>query len=115
MIITGSVILAFLVFHLRTFKFGTYYTTQLGGETVRDLARLVIEDFHQLPYVVGYSVVMVLLGLHLRHGLWSALQSIGLLNAGVRPMVYGASAVIAGGIAIGFLLLPWAIYLGWVG
>jgi succinate dehydrogenase / fumarate reductase cytochrome b subunit len=115
MIITGSVILAFLVFHLRTFKFGTYYTTQLGGETVRDLARLVIEDFHQLPYVVGYSAVMVLLGLHLRHGLWSALQSIGLLNARVRPMVYGASAVIGSAIAVGFLLLPWAIYLGLVG
>jgi succinate dehydrogenase / fumarate reductase cytochrome b subunit len=76
------------------------------------LARLVIEDFHQLPYVVGYSAVMVLLGLHLRHGLWSALQSIGLLNARVRPVIYGASAVIGGAIAVGFLLLPWAIYLG---
>lgn len=115
MIVTGSVLAAFLVFHLRAFKFGAYYTTQLGGETVRDLARLVIEDFHQLPYVVGYSVILLLLGSHLRHGLWSALQSIGLLHRGIRPLVYGASAVVAGGIAIGFLLLPWAIYLGWVG
>ena len=114
MIVTGSVMAAFLVFHLRTFKFGPYYTTQLGGEPVRDLARLVIEDFHQLPYVVGYSVILLLLGSHLRHGLWSALQSIGLLHRGIRPLAYGASAVVAGGIAIGFLLLPWAIYLGWV-
>lgn len=114
MIVTGSVMAAFLVFHLRAFKFGTYYTTQLGGETVRDLARLVIEDFHQLPYVLGYSLILVLLGSHLRHGLWSALQSIGLLNAGVRSVVVVASAVVGGGIAAGFLLLPWAIYLGWV-
>jgi succinate dehydrogenase / fumarate reductase, cytochrome b subunit len=112
MIVTGSVLAAFLVFHLRNFKFGTYYTTQLGGEPVRDLARLVIEDFHQLPYVVGYTIILVLLGSHLRHGLWSALQSIGLLHRGIRPLVYGASAVVAAGIVIGFLLLPWAIYWG---
>jgi succinate dehydrogenase / fumarate reductase cytochrome b subunit len=104
----------FLVAHLLTFKFGTYYTTELGGEPVRDLARLVVEKFQHLPYVVGYSAVLVLLGSHLRHGLWSALQSIGLLNAGVRPLVVGASGVLGGGIAIGFLLLPWAIYLGLV-
>ncbi|MEA5451014.1 succinate dehydrogenase cytochrome b subunit [Leptolyngbya sp. CCNP1308] len=115
MIVTGSVLAVFLVFHLRTFRFGTYYITQLDGETVRDLARLVIEDFHRLPYVVGYSVILLLLGSHLRHGLWSALQSIGLLHRGIRPLAYGASGAIAGGIAIGFLLLPWAIYLGWVG
>ena len=112
MIVTGSVLAAFLVLHLRNFKFGTYYTTQLGGAPVRDLARLVIEDFQKLPYVLGYSVILVLLGSHLRHGLWSALQSIGLLHRGIRPLVYGASAVVGAGIAIGFLLLPWAIYWG---
>jgi len=114
MIVTGSVMAVFLVAHLLTFKFGTYYTTELGGEPVRDLARLVVEKFQHLPYVVGYSAVLVLLGSHLRHGLWSALQSIGLLNAGVRTLVVGASGVLGGGIAIGFLLLPWAIYLGLV-
>jgi succinate dehydrogenase / fumarate reductase cytochrome b subunit len=114
MIITGSVMAVFLVTHLLTFKFGPYYTTELGGETVRDLARLVIEKFHHLAYVVGYSAILVLLGSHLRHGLWSALQSIGLLNTRIRPVVYGASAVVGSGIAIGFLLLPWAIFLGLV-
>jgi succinate dehydrogenase / fumarate reductase cytochrome b subunit len=115
MIVTGSVMAAFLVTHLLTFKFGPYYTTQLGSEPVRDLARLVIEKFQHLPYVVGYSVILVLLGSHLRHGLWSALQSIGLLHRGIRPLAYGASGAIGGGIAIGFLLLPWAIYWGLVG
>ncbi|WOD41973.1 succinate dehydrogenase cytochrome b subunit [Nodosilinea sp. E11] len=114
MIVTGAVLAVFLLFHLHNFKFGIYYPTQLGGQTVRDLARLVIEDFHRLPYVVGYTTVMVLLASHLRHGLWSALQSIGLLNARVRPVVYGASALVGAGIAVGFIVLPWAIYLGLV-
>ncbi|WP_017299126.1 succinate dehydrogenase cytochrome b subunit [Nodosilinea nodulosa] len=114
MIVTGSVLSVFLVAHLLTFKFGPYYTTELGGETMRDLAQLVVEKFQHLPYVMGYSAILVLLASHLRHGLWSALQSIGLLNKGIRPLVYGASAVVGGGIAAGFLLLPWAIYLGLV-
>lgn len=114
MIITGLALAVFLVIHLRTFRFGTYYPTELGGDTVRDLARLVIEKFQELPYVVGYTVILVLLASHLRHGFWSALQSMGLLDRGIRPLAYGTSAVVGIGIAAGFLVLPWAIYLGWV-
>ncbi|MGB5972457.1 MAG: succinate dehydrogenase cytochrome b subunit, partial [Nodosilinea sp.] len=93
MIVTGLVLAVFLVAHLLTFKFGPYYATELAGEPARDLARLVVEKFQHLPYVAGYSAVLVLLASHLRHGLWSALQSIGLLNQGIRPLVVGASAV----------------------
>ncbi|MBD2232231.1 succinate dehydrogenase cytochrome b subunit [Phormidium tenue] len=114
MIVTGSVLAVFWVTHLMTFRFGTHYTTELGGDTVRDLARLVIEKFQTLPYVLGYTVILVLLASHLRHGFWSALQSMGLLDRGIRPLAYGTSAVVGVGIAAGFLLLPWAIYLGWV-
>jgi succinate dehydrogenase / fumarate reductase, cytochrome b subunit len=115
MIITGPLLAVFLVNHLMTFKFGTYYTTLLGNQPVRDLARLVIERFQTLPYVVGYTAILLVLGLHLRHGLWSALQSLGLLNAGLRSLAYGASAALGAGIMAGFLMLPWAIYLGLVG
>ncbi|MEM6716926.1 MAG: succinate dehydrogenase, partial [Cyanobacteria bacterium P01_C01_bin.147] len=38
MIVTGTVLATFLVLHLLNFKFGHYYTTQLQGESVRDLA-----------------------------------------------------------------------------
>ena len=36
---------------------------------MRDLARLVIEVFHKPAYVIGYTAMMLLLGLHLRHGM----------------------------------------------
>jgi len=115
MIISGTVLAGFLVAHLATFKFGPYYPTDLNGETVRDLARLVVEVFHKLPYTLGYSMVLGLLGLHLRHGIWSAFQSIGALEAGIRPAAYSISLTLAGAIALGFLVLPWAVYLGWIG
>jgi succinate dehydrogenase / fumarate reductase, cytochrome b subunit len=115
MIITGTLLAGFLVAHLLTFKFGPYYTTELGHENIRDLAQLVIEVFHKPPYVIGYSIVMVLLGLHLRHGIWSVFQSFGTLDKAWRPLVFGASTVLAVAIALGFIVLPWTIYFDVVG
>ncbi|NJM98568.1 MAG: succinate dehydrogenase [Phormidesmis sp. RL_2_1] len=110
MIISGLVLGIFLIVHLATFKFGTYYA--LPGSGHRDLARLVFETFHNPLHTAAYVGVLGLLGLHLRHGLWSALQSVGLET---RPVVYGASAVLGGAIALGFIGLPLAIYFDLIG
>ena len=81
MILTGLVLLAFLVIHIWQFKFGPAieegYVAQLHGENVRDLHRLVVETFKKPGYVLFYVFSMSLLGMHVRHGFWSALQSMG--------------------------------------
>ena len=110
MIISGLVLGLFLVVHLATFKFGTYYS--LPSSTHRDLSRLVFETFHKPEYTAGYVLVLSLLGLHLRHGIWSALQSVGIVT---KPAVYAASAVLGGAIALGFVGLPLSIYFGLIG
>lgn len=110
MIVSGALLGLFLVVHLATFKFGTYYL--LPGSGDRDLSRLVFETFHKPGYTAGYVVVLSLLGLHLRHGIWSALQSLGI---DTKPGVYGASAVIGSAIALGFIGLPLSIYFGLIG
>lgn len=112
MIWTGLMLASFLVWHLLTFKFGPVYVDAAG---LRDLARLVIEAFQQPLYSGLYTAVMIFLGLHLRHGLWSALQSLGAMSAGLKPLVYGLSLLLAVGIALGFVLLPGLIYCGLVG
>jgi succinate dehydrogenase / fumarate reductase, cytochrome b subunit len=109
MIVSGLVLGIFLAVHLATFKFGRYYALPDAGSPQRDLARLVFETFHKPGYTAGYTVVLAVLGLHLRHGIWSALQSVGVAT---RPAVYAASAVLGGAIAIGFIGLPLAIYFG---
>ena len=114
MIMTGTILAIFLGLHLLNFKFGTYYATQLDGEPVRDLARLVVAKFQNPVYAFGYSGVMVLLGFHLRHGIWSALQSLGVLTKSVRLAVYGLSLGLAIAIAAGFGALPLTIYFGLV-
>jgi succinate dehydrogenase / fumarate reductase cytochrome b subunit len=110
MIITGAILLGFLISHLVTFKFGTYYSTTINGVEMRDLAKLVIEKFHAPAYTFSYVAVMLLLGLHLRHGIWSAFQSIGMMNSAVTPIIYTLALVLALSIAIGFIVLPLAIY-----
>ncbi|MEM9266878.1 MAG: succinate dehydrogenase cytochrome b subunit [Cyanobacteria bacterium P01_F01_bin.13] len=113
MIVTGVILGSFLVWHLLTFKFGMRYL--VPGSDVRDLARLVFEKFHQPLYAFGYTGVMVMLASHLRHGIWSAFQSLGVLNAAVRPVMYTLSVILAIGIALGFVVLPLGIYFGLVG
>jgi succinate dehydrogenase / fumarate reductase, cytochrome b subunit len=110
MFLTGVVLLVFLVLHLRTFKFGAYYSTVINGVEMRDLSSLVIEKFHNPAYAFGYAGVMIMLAVHLRHGIWSAWQSIGLLNSKISPVVHAIALILAVLMAIGFIALPFAIY-----
>lgn len=112
MIFTGLTLLIFLIFHVLTFRFGTYYPTVINGTEVRDLSRLVIETFRDPVYTFSYLGVMILLGFHLRHGIWSAFQSIGAMNARYSPFVYSFALMLAVSISLGFLVLPLAIYTG---
>ncbi|NJN30522.1 MAG: succinate dehydrogenase cytochrome b subunit [Synechococcales cyanobacterium RM1_1_8] len=110
MVVSGIVLGVFLVWHLLTFKFGLRYA--VSGTEMRDLARLVIETFQQPLYTVSYVTVFGLLALHLRHGLWSAWQSLGALNRHLRPLAYSLSLAMAVLLALGFGALPLAIYFG---
>ena len=102
-----AMLLVFLVVHLWQFRFGPTeaqgYVAPLGNREVWDLWRVVVEVFKQPAWVLFYTVVMALLGLHLRHGFWSAFQSIGLLGPGLRPLAYSAGLAFAVIVAAGFL------------
>ncbi len=113
MIVTGSILLIFLVIHIMSFKFGTYYETTLNGEPARVLARLMTEKFQSPLYAFGYVAIMLLLAFHLRHGIWSAFQSIGAINPRLTPVIYTLGAIIGLLIAIGFFVLPlWIFFTG---
>ncbi len=114
MIWTGAVILVFTIVHLRTFKYGPGieqgYVTTVHGVPVRDLYRLVVERFGHPGYVSFYVACMFLLGLHLRHGIWSAFQSLGAHHPRWTPLIYVAGAFTAAILALGYLAIPVWIY-----
>lgn len=117
MIYTGVALLIFTIIHLITFKFGPGiregYIKVIDGVAVRDLYRLVMEVFKSPWYVAFYTVAMALLGFHLRHGFWSAFQSMGASHPRYTPIIYGFGISIAIALAIGFLAIPILIYFIW--
>jgi succinate dehydrogenase / fumarate reductase cytochrome b subunit len=108
MIVSGVVTLAFVVLHLATFKYGPYYASHVPEE--RDLYRLLVEVFHRRGYVVFYVVTLAIIGLHLRHGISSAFQSLGLIPEAWTRRVLRAGVVLALAIAGGFVLIPVYVY-----
>lgn len=114
MIFTGIVLLVFLVIHLKSFKFGPGmaegYVADLDGTPVRDLKRLMTEKFQQPLYAFGYPLAILLLGYHLRHGFWSAFQSIGWMTPRISGAVYAVGVAVAALVAIGFTVVPLYIY-----
>jgi len=111
MIYTGIVLLAFVIWHVVTFRFGPYYTVTVDGIEMRDLHRLVVEVFRNPVNVALYVAVMVFLGFHVRHGFWSALQSLGAYHPRWTPFWYTGGAVIALVLALGFIVIPVWVYL----
>lgn len=106
MIYTGSLLLAFIIYHLITFKFGPYYETIVKGETIRDLHRLMVEVFQNPLYVVGYIVCLVLVGFHLSHGFQASLQSLGFRHPRYTPALKVFSSIYGWVVAVGFISQP---------
>lgn len=109
MIITGIILLIFVPAHIWMFKFnaGQGFTyAEVGGEEVKNLYVVVVEKFQSPVITFWYTAVMLLLGLHLRHGFWSALQSLGAMSPRWTPLIYTVGFLFALLLAGGFLVLP---------
>ncbi len=104
MIVTGVVLFVFLVVHITMFRFGDAEGHAMG------LYGIVVDTFSNPWWVIGYEAVMLLLFFHLRHGIWSALQSLTALRPKASPMIYAGAGVVAVLLGIGFLFLPLWIF-----
>ncbi|MEZ4816027.1 MAG: succinate dehydrogenase cytochrome b subunit [Bdellovibrionota bacterium] len=106
MVYSGTILLAFLISHLITFKYGTHYSTLVGDIEVRDLARLFFEVFTSPIYVVGYLISLIAVGLHLKHGFAAAFQSLGFWHPRYTPVLKCLAALYGIVVALGFMSQP---------
>ena len=108
----GVILLAFIVFHLLQF---TTMTVEVGGSFDSPYERMVaaFQPEHWWVYVV-YLVPIVLLALHVRHGVWSALATLGLSTKRRKAAFNAVAAVVAILLLVGFMATPTAILLGLV-
>lgn len=116
MIITGTVLLVFVVLHVAQFKLGwgqlrDYPDVMVNGHASVDLYSRVVDWFNWAPMVALYVVVMLMLGNHLRHGFWSAFQTLGANNPKYAPTIDLVGKAFAAVMAVGFLLIPLYIFL----
>jgi len=103
MIASGLLLLVFVIVHVKQFKFGTWYQT-VASQEIRDLYRTEIEIFQQPLWVLFYVAGTLLVGLHLRHGIASAFQSLGIdhpvYTRRLTAMGIFFAILIGGGLAV---------------
>jgi len=115
MMITGTLLLIFIILHVKHFKYGPgisegYVVELKDGVQARDLHRYVTEEFKEPKEVILYTAAMIFLGFHLRHGIWSAFQSLGLTKQTNSKTIYVVGGIIGILLAVGFLSIPAYIY-----
>ena len=109
----GGVILAgFLVFHLLQF---TAQVVTPGFSAGAEPYAMVIASFSQWWVTLAYLVWVAIVCLHVRHGVWSALTTLGAhTSPKARSFLNGLAWVIAIVLFVGFMIMPLAVQFGWV-
>lgn len=108
MIVSGLWLLAFIVIHVRAFRFSPEYDWPAGG---RDLYRQEMENLSTPLMVAFYVLSMVVVGSHLWHGISSGFQSLGADHPIWTPRLIVAGKVFAVAIAGGFMIIAVWVYL----
>ena len=103
MLVTGVLVLAFIVFHILQFTTRTIHPTPLGSATVYTNLYLAFQEWWLVAIYVG---AVVLLGFHLYHGLWSATQTMGWDTPNRNPTFRRAAALISIAVTAAFASVP---------
>jgi succinate dehydrogenase / fumarate reductase cytochrome b subunit len=108
----GVVILLFVIYHLMHL---TWNTIHPGGAAAEPYDRAV-NGFQIWSVVLAYTIAMIAVGFHVRHGTWSALTTLGANTSSLaRQRLNVIAYVVAAVVTVGFLLPPFAILFGFVG
>ena len=115
MALSGLVVLSFLIFHVLQFAGGlSPYSHLYDLEGRHDVAAMIIRSFHN-PLVSGfYLLSLVLLGMHLSHGISSVFQTFGLNGRKSSGLIKHGGLLVAWALMIGFASIPVASVTGFL-
>jgi succinate dehydrogenase / fumarate reductase, cytochrome b subunit len=109
---SGPIILAFIIFHLLHFTFGTVHPG--GPFDEHNVYNNVVTGFQVWPVSAFYIIAMIMLCYHLYHGLWSMFQSLGISHPVYTPWLKLFAKVFAILIAAGNISIPLAVLAGFI-
>lgn len=132
MLMTGVVILLFVVFHLAHYTFGLVHqvpSQKQGSEVVvmknlldlrdakgrHDIYTMVVHACRQWWIVLAYVAAQLVLASHLAHGASSWFQSLGINHPRYNVWLWRLGILVAVVIAVGNISMPVAIWTGMIG
>ncbi len=107
---SGPIVLAFIIFHLLQFTAG--YIHPEAAFVEGDVYHNLVSGFSVWWVSAWYIFAITLLGFHLRHGLWSMFQSVGLAHPRHTLVLKNLALLIATLIVLGYISIPISVLLG---
>ena len=104
----GLLIGAYVVYHLMHLTIGNANPDFIPGDAYHNL----VVGFESLLAAGAYVAAVLILSLHLFHGTWSGLQTLGLNHPKYNAWRRGLAAVLAIVLFVGFAAVPVAVQLG---
>ena len=117
MVLTGSFLLLFIIFHLLHFTAGivdTSFADRLDVKGHRDVYAKVVHAFHNPWLVALYLAAQAIVGVHLIHGVTSSLQTLGFEHPLFNRLFAAAGPLVAGAVVLGNTAIVLAIALGMI-
>ncbi|HEX2722641.1 MAG TPA: succinate dehydrogenase cytochrome b subunit [Gemmatimonadaceae bacterium] len=106
----GALLLLFIVLHIMHFTTGSWEPSGQFSET--DVYSNLVTSFRIWWVTLFYVAAMLALGLHLYHGAWSSVRSLGISRRSPAPLHRTVAFAVAGLVWIGFTAVPLAIFAG---
>jgi len=119
MIWTGVLLMAFILYHLAHFTFqiinpdtaALNHLVPLHGDNVPNVLGMVVSAFQNILVTLIYAGAMLILFLHLSHGIQSFFQTMGWSNDRVQPFLTKAGTLAALALFLGYAAVPLTILL----
>ena len=121
MMLTGLVVLTFVVYHLAHFTLhqfgprGEVVETMADGTTRTDVYGMVLTGFSSGPIVATYLIAQAFLLLHLLHGISSVFQTLGWKHETINPLVLRGLPALAVLVVLGNVWIALSIFFGGAG
>ena len=107
---TGLLLALFIVYHLLHLTTGTVHPDFIEGDVYHN----VISGFRVWYVSVVYIVAMLMLALHLYHGVWSMCESLGINYPKYNRLIRGLATILTVIVVVGFIAIPAAVLLGFI-
>jgi succinate dehydrogenase / fumarate reductase cytochrome b subunit len=108
MMLSGPILLLFILYHLAHFTTGQAHPNFIPHDVYHNF----VVGFQSKPAAAFYVLAMLFLGLHLYHGAWSMLQTLGLSHPKWDRLRFALTLAFTAAVVLGNLSFPIAVQLG---